>query len=84
MTHPEDEYYESQGRPGAGADPNVREKAKLTAHDYEFHYRHDGDTVRLWKPHWAGDQFEVLPRQAFDTFQNTGSKVGLIFVEADD
>jgi hypothetical protein len=36
---------------------------------YDLLYRKDRDMYRVWRPHWMGDQFEVLNQVEFETLE---------------
>jgi hypothetical protein len=52
---------------------------------YEYHYRWSGaESVRIWKPTWYGDQFEVLNSNQFETLKAIAPGLGLHLVEHED
>lgn len=45
-----------------------------------IHYRHgDYNGWRLWRDHWAGDQFDIMTNEEFVKFKQQAISLGLEF-----
>lgn len=51
----------------------------------QLHFRTCGDgTVRVWRDHWFGDQFEVFTHTEFDQLRTCGERLTFQFIDHTD
>lgn len=48
---------------------------------FSAHYRNCGDTYRVWRDGWAGDQFEVVDSIKFSEIQSTCKLLSIPMVD---
>lgn len=58
-----------------------RKNPAPTAEPFALHYRTDGDTWRVWRSDWFGDQFEVLEGEQIFHLQQLAKRLSIPLID---